>query len=200
MRHTVRYVTSGSVAERETSPLGPDDYIAVGLRILDEDGSNRALSVRRVCAELGSTTGSFYHHFATWSVYLRTLLTRWAETHQNAMHQLVGADPPGPAEAIQALLARPPALERAVRCWPGEIAVGAVASVDLMWHDLIVRAAHGDDDTPATVDAVRAATAVRAVAVGLASTETLPDDRTDLVALLVRHVEIVAGRDRRRLL
>ncbi|WP_224388880.1 hypothetical protein [Pseudonocardia sp. ICBG1293] len=196
MRHTVHYVISGSVAERATSPLGPDDYIAVGLQILDEDGSNRALSVRRVCVELGSTTGSFSHHFATWSVYLRTLLTRWAETHQNAMHQLVGTDPPGLAEAIRALLARPPALERAVRCWPGEIAVGAVASVDLMWQDLIVRAAHGDDDTPATVDAVRAATAVRAVTVGLASTETLPDDRTDLP---VRHVEIVAGRDRRRL-
>lgn len=199
MPRTVPYGISGSMTERATSPLGPDDYIAVGLRILDEDGSNHALSIRRVCTELGSTTGSFYHHFATWSVYLRALLTRWVDAHQNAIRQFVGSHPPGTAEVVRVLLARPPALERAIRCWPGEITAAAVAAVDLMWQDVIVRAAHGDDDTPATADAVRVATAVRAVAVGLVSAETVPGDRIDLDAVLVRHVGIVAGRDRRRL-
>ncbi|GAA1102654.1 TetR family transcriptional regulator [Pseudonocardia alni] len=187
-----------TVTERAASPLAPGDYLAVGLRILDENGSNRALSVRRVCNELGSTTGSFYHHFPTWSAYLRAVVMRWVETHHNAIQQLAGANPPDPARVIQVLLSHPPALERAIRCWPGEITVAAVAAVDLMWQDVIVRAAHGEDDTPATADAVRAATVVRAVAMGLASTGTFSCDRRDLVSLLARHVEIVTGHGRLR--
>ncbi|WP_067462047.1 TetR/AcrR family transcriptional regulator [Nocardia amamiensis] len=49
------------------------DWLDAGFAVLAEDGA-RALTVDRLCADLGLTKGSFYHHFRGMSGYKTALL------------------------------------------------------------------------------------------------------------------------------
>ncbi|WP_330229123.1 TetR/AcrR family transcriptional regulator [Nocardia sp. NBC_00508] len=49
------------------------DWLDAGFAVLAEDGA-RALTVERLCADLGLTKGSFYHHFRGMSGYRTDLL------------------------------------------------------------------------------------------------------------------------------
>ena len=51
-------------------------WVAEGLFVLRELGQE-ALTIERLCGNLGRTKGSFYHHFKDLSVYLDALLARW---------------------------------------------------------------------------------------------------------------------------
>ncbi|MGK8500819.1 TetR/AcrR family transcriptional regulator [Nocardia asiatica] len=53
--------------------MGKRDWLDAGLAVLAEDGA-RALTVERLCADLGLTKGSFYHHFRGMAGYQADLL------------------------------------------------------------------------------------------------------------------------------
>jgi AcrR family transcriptional regulator len=54
------------------------DWCAAGLALLRDEGIE-AVTVDRLCAALGKTKGSFYHHFADLEAYLAELLARWED-------------------------------------------------------------------------------------------------------------------------
>ncbi|UAK35259.1 TetR/AcrR family transcriptional regulator [Nocardia asteroides] len=56
------------------------DWLDAGLAVLAEDGA-RALTVKRLCADLGLTKGSFYHHFRGMSGYKTDLLEHFESVY-----------------------------------------------------------------------------------------------------------------------
>jgi AcrR family transcriptional regulator len=63
-----------------TTPSRRDDWLEAGLGLLRTGGED-ALTVDRLCAALGRTQGSFYHHFADISAYHGAVLGAWARLH-----------------------------------------------------------------------------------------------------------------------
>ncbi len=61
------------------TPLSAQDWIEVGRGILASEGDG-ALTVDALCARLGKTKGSFYHHFADREAYARALLDQWSRS------------------------------------------------------------------------------------------------------------------------
>lgn len=57
-----------------------EDWIDAGLTLLRESGEH-ALTLERLCAALGRTKGSFYHHFASMPELSRALLEAWEQRH-----------------------------------------------------------------------------------------------------------------------
>ncbi|MBC8071376.1 MAG: TetR/AcrR family transcriptional regulator [Deltaproteobacteria bacterium] len=57
-----------------------EDWIDAGLTLLRESGEH-ALTLDRLCAALGRTKGSFYHHFAGMPELSRALLEAWEQRH-----------------------------------------------------------------------------------------------------------------------
>lgn len=55
------------------------DYYEVALRLLAEGGAGR-VTIANVCAPLGTTKGSFYHHFENASAFLHEALGHWRST------------------------------------------------------------------------------------------------------------------------
>jgi AcrR family transcriptional regulator len=49
-----------------------------GLALLRDDGY-AAVTIERLCAAVGRTKGSFYHHFRNMDAYLEALLERWEQ-------------------------------------------------------------------------------------------------------------------------
>lgn len=56
------------------------DWLEAGLRVLSEGGAP-ALTIERLCAELGLTKGSFYHHFKGMSGFKTDLLEHFETEH-----------------------------------------------------------------------------------------------------------------------
>ena len=54
------------------------DWLRAGLGLLRRDGE-AALTVERLCAELGLSKGSFYHHFHGLDDFSGALLSTWSE-------------------------------------------------------------------------------------------------------------------------
>ena len=54
------------------------DWLLTGLGLLASEGGVRYLTIERLCARLGVTKGSFYHHFADVNGY-KTHLLRFVE-------------------------------------------------------------------------------------------------------------------------
>jgi AcrR family transcriptional regulator len=67
-----------------TRRASPGDWCAAGLVLLREEGIG-AVTVERLCAALGKTKGSFYHHFRDLDAYLVALLARWEEDLTDAV-------------------------------------------------------------------------------------------------------------------
>jgi len=130
------------------------DYLAAGLDVL-ADGGESALTINELCRRLGVTKGSFYHHFASGSVFRRSLLEEWAVTRTAELAAQIGAEP-NPVRRIGLLKAAAIDLdheaEAAIRSWAGRdpAAARAQAEVDavreaalvLAFTDLGVEPAH----------------------------------------------------------
>ncbi|MEV5551809.1 TetR/AcrR family transcriptional regulator [Streptomyces sp. NPDC052309] len=56
------------------------DWLEAGLAVLEQDGA-RALTIERLCGELGLTKGSFYHHFKGMAGFRTDLLTHFETEH-----------------------------------------------------------------------------------------------------------------------
>jgi len=101
------------------SRLARGDWLDAGLALLASDG-RWALTLERLCARLGRTKGSFYHHFADMPGYQRELLARWQSRHTEALiEDAQGAsDPRARGERLRARVAAADLrVERAIRAW-----------------------------------------------------------------------------------
>ncbi|HEU4362617.1 MAG TPA: TetR/AcrR family transcriptional regulator, partial [Mycobacterium sp.] len=67
-------------------------YFETGLEVLSELGHG-GLKLAEVCNRLGVTTGSFYHHFTSWSVYTSELAQYWMGARTLQKVELVRAEP-----------------------------------------------------------------------------------------------------------
>ncbi|MET9338082.1 TetR/AcrR family transcriptional regulator [Nonomuraea sp. NPDC003804] len=56
------------------------DWLEAGLRVLGEDGAP-ALTIERLCGDLGLTKGSFYHHFKGMAGFKTDLLRHFETEH-----------------------------------------------------------------------------------------------------------------------
>jgi AcrR family transcriptional regulator len=94
------------------------DWSAAGLAIL-RDGGVEALTVERLCRNLGRTKGSFYHHFGRFDDFLEALLARWEMEQTDAPIRAEGDG--GPADRLarleDAVRMRDRDLGRAIRAW-----------------------------------------------------------------------------------
>jgi len=54
-------------------------WLEVGLKLLADQGDH-ALTVQRLCAAVGRSKGSFYHHFTSAESFASALLEHWRET------------------------------------------------------------------------------------------------------------------------
>lgn len=99
--------------------LSRDDWVAAGLLRLRNAGPS-AMTVDALCAALGRTKGSFYHHFPDADAFADAVLAAW---EAQATDAVLAALPPGipPVESLRRLddaaLAIDHTLERAVRLW-----------------------------------------------------------------------------------
>ncbi|HEX7323631.1 MAG TPA: TetR/AcrR family transcriptional regulator [Mycobacterium sp.] len=94
-------------------------YFETGLDVLSELGYG-GLKLAEVCKRLGVTTGSFYHHFASWSVYTSELIRYWVDAQTVRQVDLVRAEPDPHRridQIIQIGLALPHGAEAAIRAW-----------------------------------------------------------------------------------
>ncbi|AGP33971.1 TetR family transcriptional regulator [Sorangium cellulosum] len=96
-----------------------NDWLDEGLDAL-RDGGEGALTIDGLCARIGRTKGSFYHHFRDIAAFLEALLARWEERQTSA--PIRHADGGGAAEQrrqrleeiVRSLDGR---LDLAVRAW-----------------------------------------------------------------------------------
>lgn len=96
-----------------------DQWLETGLGLLVEEGPG-ALTVARLCAAMGVTKGSFYHHFTSTQDFRGQLLQRWVELHTLRIQREVERS--GDAQRALALLDRLAveidfAAEVAIRAW-----------------------------------------------------------------------------------
>jgi AcrR family transcriptional regulator len=94
------------------------DFIRAGQQLL-RDGGVRAVKLRELTRALGVTTGSFYHHFDNFDVYLGELAAEFALAGEPIAAVLAQLQP---AERVRTLLSiraesDVPALDRAMRIW-----------------------------------------------------------------------------------
>lgn len=102
-----------------TRRASPRDWCAAGLALLRDEGID-AVTIERLCAALGKTKGSFYHHFADLEAYQAALLTRWEADLTRAPIRAAEreADPHRRGERLdQVVRTLDHELDRAVRAW-----------------------------------------------------------------------------------
>ena len=107
----------------------PRDYFEAGLAILSAHG-NSALTIYSLCSALGSSKGSFYHHFPSMSAYTRSLMEFWEleQAHRFAQLRLAEDDPRRRLTMLIEIGAElPHEAESALRAWArSEAVVSAV--------------------------------------------------------------------------
>lgn len=99
-------------------------WLHEGLEILAESGF-RGLTIESVCARLGLSKGSFYHHFGGMSDYRRALLSYFEERESQDFIERANAAPGAAGESrlrymvgdVLAAEGGRPQLENAVRGW-----------------------------------------------------------------------------------
>jgi AcrR family transcriptional regulator len=97
----------------------PADYFAAAFDLLAEGGVG-ALTTTDVCARLGVTTGSLYHHFASGAAFYEAFIDHWENTVSPALRRRV--DRAGnPTERVEALFQTAASgnhnAEKAIRAW-----------------------------------------------------------------------------------
>ena len=94
-------------------------YLEAGLDLLERDGYG-GLKLASLCAELGVTSGAFYHNFANWSAYKSALIEHWKNDQTTALIAVIEAES-DPVEQLETLLAFTMGLrhraESASRAW-----------------------------------------------------------------------------------
>ena len=89
-----------------------------------------ALRIGRLCAAVGVTSGSFYHHFGSWDGFVAALLEHWTTEEVDRIAAMVSARP-DPVERVEMLkrlaLTVPHDAETAIRRWAGTDPVVAAA-------------------------------------------------------------------------
>lgn len=123
---------AASAATDRPARLGPDDYIAVGRRLLAEGGIG-AVTIANVCAQLRVTKGSFYHHFDSGPAFHAALLADYEDEYGRRRLREV--------DAVDGLLAQLDALvTRGVeRDHEGESAIRAWSRVDPVAAEVVGR-------------------------------------------------------------
>ncbi len=79
------------------------------------EGGEAALTIDRLCKDLGRTKGAFYHHFADVTVYTDALLTAWEERNTDIPIGRVESERRGRRGADGRALDVP--LDRSFRAW-----------------------------------------------------------------------------------
>lgn len=67
------------LVSRMTKRFRKSDWLALGLQELASKGP-AALRIKDLCAAVGKTIGSFYHHFEDQAAFVDALLKHWQET------------------------------------------------------------------------------------------------------------------------
>ncbi|WP_438021862.1 TetR/AcrR family transcriptional regulator [Sorangium sp. So ce233] len=96
-----------------------EDWLDQGLDVL-RDGGEGALTIEGLCARLGRTKGSFYHHFQDVAAFLDALLARWEARHTSApiQHAEAGGAPEERKQRLSAVVqSLDGRLDLAVRAW-----------------------------------------------------------------------------------
>jgi len=97
----------------------PQSYFDEALRVLAREGRN-GLRIGRLCAALGVTSGSFYHHFGSWEGFVAALLEHWEREEVGRIVELVNASD-DPVERVARMkylaLTVPHEAETAIRAW-----------------------------------------------------------------------------------
>src|SRR5215207_8064048 len=99
--------------------LSRSDYFQVGLDLLAEGGI-ASVTIANVCARLGVTKGSFYHHFRGGPDFQRQLLAHWE--HEYGRVRVAAIDESSSPEErlarqLKAVLDRNHEAESAIRAW-----------------------------------------------------------------------------------
>lgn len=116
-----------------------DLWLDQGLAVLAAEGI-RAVTIDRLCADIGRTKGSFYHHFGGVQAFHRALLEHFAATETSGYIDLAEKAPGLSARERLDLLRKAVVtntdsivdLERATRAWASQdpVARDAVARID----------------------------------------------------------------------
>jgi AcrR family transcriptional regulator len=114
-----RRVAMGASGEprRTGARLHREAYFNAAFKILDTVGF-QDLSVDTLCAELGVTRGSFYHHFASWPEFVEALMEAWEHTVAELLDRWVSIDPMvALGEGLAVISRYPIQAESAIRAW-----------------------------------------------------------------------------------
>lgn len=107
-----RLIYGGNVAR-------PENYFEAAFELLAEGGVG-ALTTTNVCARLGLTTGSLYHHFASGPAFYEAFIDHWENGVSPAIRQHAD-EAGGPVDRLEALheiaLAGDHDAEKAIRAW-----------------------------------------------------------------------------------
>ncbi len=99
-----------------TARRSKTDWLDLGLKLLRDEGE-QALTLERLCQNLGLTRGSFYHHFKNVAAYRTALLEHWLDTLTEAPIRQT-QDAADPLEELEALVQDlDHALDLAFRTW-----------------------------------------------------------------------------------
>lgn len=113
----------------EPTATGRELWLGAGQELLRRGGVG-AVKLRTLTAELGLTTGSFYHHFANMRMYLDDLARFYGADQVRANLELVGDRDPRERLLRLAAMARDRRmvpLDAAMRDWAGSNALAADA-------------------------------------------------------------------------
>lgn len=96
-----------------------EDWLEQGFEVLRE-GGEAALTIDRLCRDLGRTKGAFYHHFADVTVYTDALLAAWEQ--RNTQLPAAATEPPAIRRGLRAVIEAAVrgfdvSLERSFRAW-----------------------------------------------------------------------------------
>jgi AcrR family transcriptional regulator len=109
--------------------LTPAAYFEVAMELLAEAGPG-ALTVTELCARLGVTKGSFYHHFDGRPEFVGALLDFWANRHSSRLIEVSRSvyEPHERIAVLKRVAVTPPYdAEAAIRAWSSQDAAVAAA-------------------------------------------------------------------------
>jgi AcrR family transcriptional regulator len=175
-----------------------EQYFEAALARLAAHGAD-GLTIGGLCAELGVTSGSFYHYFGSWAGFVATLLAHWEveQTQAIADRASAVADPEVRLDLLRDRAgALPHDAEAAIRAWSqaDEVVGQAQRRVDRLRHDQLRGAVLGMGVPADRAD--RLATMGLALLVGLQQLER-PVDGVVLRAVFDEFGAMVADQARR---
>lgn len=101
-----------------TRKLAAADYFNEAMQVLEESGFP-ALTAAGLCARLGATRGSFYHHFANFDDFVDKFLSYWEERYSRDLIEGTESTDLWSQIDVQAerAIGLPHAAEAALRAW-----------------------------------------------------------------------------------